>query len=82
MGTCQVGLSDLDNLDGSAFLMRGLDGNPDTYRRIAEEHYERSLSISSISAVYDHHQLTEDLVRSLNPDRSLAGITEELAAIG
>lgn len=78
----QVGLSDLDNLDGSAFLMRGLDGNPDTYRRIAEEHYERSLPISSISAVYDHHQLTEDLVRSLNPDRSLAGITEELAAIG
>jgi len=78
----QVSLPRFDDPDGSAFLMRGLDGKPGTYRSFAEDYYERSLPMSSVSAIYDHQVLTEDLVRSLNPDSSLADLTVELASIG
>lgn len=77
-----VNLPNTDDPDGSAQLLLGLDGKPETYRSFAEDYYELSAPLSSISVIYDHQMLTEDIVRSLNPDVSLSDLDAELASIG
>jgi hypothetical protein len=71
-----------DDPDGSAWMLKILDGNPRTYQRWAEEYYERAISLPAVEHVYAHNELTNDIVRSLNPGTNLSDLTEDMAKIG
>ncbi|MEM7585224.1 MAG: hypothetical protein AAF560_17675 [Acidobacteriota bacterium] len=68
--------------DGSAKLLRFLDGEPETYRQWGEEYFGNRLNPKAIEQVYRHDRLTEFLVRSLNPKARLRTVREDIEAIG
>ncbi len=68
--------------DGSAVLLRFLDGDPETYRRWGEEYYGTRLNPKAIDQIFRHDRLTEFLVRSLNPRARLKDLREEIEDIG
>ncbi len=71
-----------DDPDGSAYLLFRLDGNPETYRQWAEDYYEHDVDLKAVQAIYARSTLTADLLRSLNPERKLSELREDLRAIG
>ncbi len=68
--------------DGSGKLLRFLDGEPGTYQRWGEEYYGARLNPRAIEQIYRHEQLTEFLVRSLNPKVKLRDLRTEIEEIG
>ena len=68
--------------DGSAELLRILDGRPESYREFAAEYFERDVPLDAVSAVYHHMPLTEELVAQLNSNVSLGDLGEDVAQIG
>jgi len=69
--------------DGSGFLLSAYDGKPETYHHWAEGYYQpHRLDLGAIRHVYEHKPLTEEVVRALNPERSLAELAEEIEGIG
>lgn len=71
-----------DDPDGSKGLLAILDGKPNTYRDWAEEYYEHEVDLTAVRAVYDHEPLTEELIRTLNPDLALSLLDEDIREIG
>jgi len=67
--------------DGSAGLLAMLDGNPQTYQVWAEYYYERPISLSAVIHIYEHHPLTEEVVKELNPDTSMQELTSDIQEI-
>jgi hypothetical protein len=71
-----------DDPDGSRDLLSILDGDPHRYRAFASDYYERDLVVEAVRAIYRHEPLTEALVRTLNPQVTLADVgadAEEIA---
>ncbi len=68
--------------DGSSKLLRFLDGKPATYQAWGEEYYGARLNPKAIEQIYRHEQLTEFLVRSLNPKAKLRNLRSEIEEIG
>ncbi|MFO0819990.1 MAG: hypothetical protein U1A77_18720 [Pirellulales bacterium] len=71
-----------DDADGSAYLLSPLDGNPETYWLWAEEYYETDVALHAVKAIYERQRLTDELVRTLNPDLNLKQLKEDLRTIG
>lgn len=71
-----------DDPDGSAGLLALLGDRPQAYRAWAEDYYERDIDPAAVSAVYAHRPLTEELIRSLNPDMGLDQLAGDIAEIG
>jgi hypothetical protein len=69
--------------DGADWLFELVaDGRPEAYLTFAEEYYERALDLEPIRHVYALMPLTEYVVTSLNPQRRLADLTDNIAEIG
>jgi len=68
--------------DGSAWMLAILDGNPIRYQRWAEEYYGRPIDLSAVEQVYAHDALTDQIVRSLNPQIYLFDVVVDAAEIG
>ncbi len=73
---------DGEDPDGSAALLAVLDGKPETYRRWAQEYYERKLDLAAIAQIYQHQPLSRAIVESLNEQLSLDDVAEDAAEIG
>lgn len=71
-----------DDPDGSENLLEILNRNPTTYQDFAQEYYEECISLSSVTAIYSHEPITEEILKCLNPEIKLSDIQEELAEIG
>ncbi len=77
-----VELADGTDPDGADHLFGVLlDANPDGYVRFAADYYEQHLDADDVRAVLALEPLTDDLVRRLNPDLSLAELTDDVAQI-
>jgi hypothetical protein len=75
--------SDREDPDGAGWLLELLlEDSPDGYRQFAEEYYEVAVDTAAVAAVYAMQPLTRHLVATLNPDRSLAELAEDLPTIG
>jgi hypothetical protein len=74
--------SPADPLDGSAGLLWIFDGQPETYRKHAEDYFEVDLPLDAITKIYQLQPLTQGLVRSLNVESSLADVQTDIAEIG
>ena len=69
--------------DGAEDLFELLaDPRPEVYLTFAEEYFERALDLEAVRHVYALMPLTEYVVTSLNPERRLADLTDEIAEIG
>jgi hypothetical protein len=68
--------------DGSAYLLRLLDGNARRWWAWAEESFERKVWRGGIEAVLRQEALTEGLVRRLNEEVGLADVRGDAEAIG
>ncbi|MDB5296245.1 MAG: hypothetical protein JWO31_2228 [Phycisphaerales bacterium] len=68
--------------DGSEHLMAILDGDPVTYARWAEQHYEIEIPFIEVRRVYMHRPMTEEMARALNPQVDWAALVVELDQIG
>lgn len=68
--------------DGSAEMIRILDGNPKSYQSWATDFYEREISLPAVEAIYNHITLNEKLVASLNSDISFSDVFADVHEIG
>jgi hypothetical protein len=72
-----------ETADGADKLFELLtDPRPEAYLTFAEDHYEVALDLEAVRHVYALMPLTEYVVTSLNRERVLADLTEEIAEIG
>ena len=71
-----------DDPDGSAWMLSILDGDPQKYHSWAESYYERSIRLELIHHVYQHHQLTDEFVMRLNPERDVKTLASDVEEIG
>ena len=78
----EVNFPEVDDADGSSWMMEILDGSPQSYKQWAEGYYERSVPLEAVEAVYRHEPLTPPTVALLNPSASLAALAAELDEIG
>jgi hypothetical protein len=69
--------------DGADELFELLaDPRPEAYLTFAEDYYERALDLEAVRHVYALMPLSEYVVTSLNRDRRLADLTDDIAEIG
>jgi hypothetical protein len=68
--------------DGSTEYLALLVEPAASYEDFAKWYYELDIPVASIESIYNHSPLTEGLVRSLNPEISLAQAQEAAAEIG
>lgn len=73
---------EVEDPNGSAKLLRFLDGKPETYQKWGEEYYGARLNPRAVEQIYRHERLTEFLVRSLNPKTKLRDLRTEIEEIG
>lgn len=79
----RIDFPDLPDPDGSEFLLSAYDGRPETYHAWAEDYYHPSkFSLPAVRWIFEHRPLTNEIVRELNPERSLGELAEELHRIG
>ncbi|MBE9556411.1 MAG: hypothetical protein IMF08_06095 [Proteobacteria bacterium] len=77
-----VPLPDGNDPDGSLFILSRLDGNPETYRKFAEDYYEMPVPHAPVAAIYKHELLTQDIVAALNHETELSDLKEDISEIG
>jgi len=68
--------------DGSAALLDLLDGRPESYREWAMDYYEREIAADAVRAIYEHQELSVELVETLNGELSLSEVTMDAIEIG
>jgi hypothetical protein len=71
-----------EDADGSARLLRWLDGRAQTYREWACDYYERDVPLAAVRSVYAHEPLNESLVADLNAEVSLSELSGDVDEIG
>ena len=71
-----------DDPDGSADLLRILDGNPKTYKTWSEEYYDRTVPVGLIKYIYEHKPLTTSFISKLNPNTNAEGLSKDIKEIG
>jgi hypothetical protein len=58
-----------------------LDGDPEGYRAWAESYFEATIVRSAVDHIYGHRPLTEEVVKALNPELSLADVAGDASEI-
>jgi hypothetical protein len=71
-----------DDPDGSESMLELFDGDPKTYQEFARDYYQLDITPGAIAQIYDHKPLTDDLVRALNGDLTVASVAAEAKEIG
>ncbi len=61
-----------DTDDGSEEFLALLHEPASSYVEFAKWYYEKEVSLESVERIYEHDRLTEELVKSLNPELAFA----------
>ncbi len=70
-----------DDIDGSDYLLECLDENPESYQQFARDYFEVDLSLGLIQHIYEHKELTNEIVNQINQNVTLDELKEELDEI-
>jgi hypothetical protein len=73
---------DEQDADGSAGLLRYLDGRPETYREWASDYYEQELAQEPIRSIFSHRPLDQQIVSQLNKALVLSALEADAQEIG
>jgi hypothetical protein len=68
--------------DGSGRMLKILDGDPMTYEEFARDYHEVDLPLSAIQTIYEHKPLTDDTVKALNGELTVADVESDALEIG
>ena len=68
--------------DGSANLLKILDGNPQSYVTFARDYFEHDPPFVAVDHIYRHRRLTQAIVSKLNPKVAIEDLVDDLAEIG
>jgi hypothetical protein len=71
-----------DDPDGSAYMLRFLDGNPRTFADWAQARYGAPIDIDAVGYIFDQGFVTESILRVLNPVVSYRSLAHDLRATG
>ncbi|MFF0201462.1 hypothetical protein [Streptomyces sp. NPDC005017] len=75
--------SDHPDSDAATSLFRLLvDRSPEAFQRFAEDHYEVSVDLAAVSAVYALRPLDQELVSSLNEEVTLTELARDISETG
>jgi hypothetical protein len=77
-----AGSDPANDVDGSEEMLSILEGRPSDYLQFAREYFEIELSLSAVSTIYNHEPLSDEIVRSLNPDITLLLLKHDISEIG
>lgn len=79
----QCGPVEQGEKDGADWLFQLVaDGRPEAYLTFAEYVFDVALELDAIRHVYAQLPLTEEVVRSLNPEVQLSDLKDDIAEIG
>lgn len=70
------------DFDGSPWLLKYLDGSPQSYCAWARVYYELEVSLSAARLVFDHHPIDTSLLNEFHCSRDLSEICDDLKKIG
>jgi hypothetical protein len=73
---------DTEDPDGSIKLLSLLFCNPAQYQNWAMEYYEVNIEIESVSSIFSHKLLSEDIVYNINSQASIDMISNDIQEIG
>ena len=68
--------------DGSEALLGILDGEPSTYVQFASDYYEVDVDEIDVVYVYEHGELTEELLARFGCERTVEQLAKDVAEIG
>lgn len=68
--------------DGSAELLSILDGKPETYQRWAQTYYDCPVNLFAVTHIYNHHTLSNRIIRMLNGSLSREDVEQDQQEIG
>ena len=68
--------------DGAGMLEILLDDIVDRYVEFAEDFYEIKVDRTTVEHVVAHRPLTDTVIQALNPELTVAGLRDDIAAIG
>ena len=68
--------------DGSQEQLAILDGDPETYRRWAQEYYEVDLPSDAVAHLYAYRPLTPEIAARLNPNAAWEELASDIEEIG
>jgi hypothetical protein len=71
-----------EDADGSGWMLPLQMDRPADYIEWAEDYHEQILNLEAVKTIYEHQPLTEELVKSLNPEISLLELEEDIKEIG
>ena len=74
-------LPGIESVGSISQSLAALDGEPSTYRRSAGEYYEQEIDLGAVEHIYAREPLTDEVVRALNPDVSLADLKADVEEI-
>lgn len=73
---------DINDPDGSEHLLSIFNGKPQSYQIFADEYYEVSLPIESITQIYNHEVIDQKLISTLNSEIELKDLLDDIEQIG
>jgi hypothetical protein len=68
--------------DGSAGLLRFLDGRPETYASWAREYFERDVPLKGVARIYALERFDRAILQKLNSEAPFAELASEASQIG
>lgn len=80
--TCSVERPLGDDPDGSAVLLKYLDGNAEIYAKFASERRGEAVDVDAVGYILDQGFVTESILRVLNPEVEFKSLAHDLRATG
>ena len=71
-----------EDADGSRWILSLLKNTPFDYREWAQDYHGQEIDLEAVKAVYEHQLLTDEIIKNLNADLSLADVAADIEEIG
>lgn len=71
-----------DDPDGSAAMLKFLDGNPETFANWAGKRRGEAVDVDAVGYILDQGFVTESILRVLNPEVEFKSLAHDLRATG
>jgi hypothetical protein len=71
-----------ENDDGERFLLGYIFDDADSWLDWAEYHYEEEILSECVKAIYEHKDITREIIEKINPKRDVDAVIKELKMVG
>jgi len=72
----------LENETHFNLLFEKLTCGPDAFRNWAQSYYEREIPLEAVQAIYEHHQISDQIISELNQNVDKSQLSADLDEIG